>query len=43
MPVVLRFKGYRFEFYESDNDERAHVHACEEKRKAREVLACSEH
>jgi hypothetical protein len=26
MPVVLRVKGYRFEFYSSDRDERPHIH-----------------
>jgi Domain of unknown function (DUF4160) len=26
MPIVLRIKGYRFEFYASDEDEPPHVH-----------------
>jgi len=26
MPVVLRVKGYRFEFYASDADEPPHIH-----------------
>jgi hypothetical protein len=26
MPVILRLKGYRFEFYASDGDEPPHIH-----------------
>ena len=26
MPVVLRIKGFRFEFYSSDRDEPPHIH-----------------
>lgn len=26
MPVILRFKGYRFLFYEADIDEPPHIH-----------------
>jgi Domain of unknown function (DUF4160) len=26
MPVVLRTRGYRFEFYASDGDEPRHIH-----------------
>ena len=26
MPVVLRVKGYRFEFYASDSEEPPHIH-----------------
>ena len=35
MPVVLRVKGYRFRFYESDLDEPPHVHVRKERKKAK--------
>lgn len=35
MPVVLRIKGYRFEFYASDSDEPPHVHVKKNGRHAK--------
>lgn len=35
MPVVLRVKGYRFRFYESDLDEPPHVHVRKERKEAK--------
>jgi hypothetical protein len=35
MPVILRVKGYRFEFYASDADERRHVHVKKNGRHAK--------
>jgi len=35
MPVVLRFKGYKFWFYEADLGEPPHVHVGKEDREAK--------
>jgi hypothetical protein len=35
MPVVLRKKGYRFEFYSSDGDEPPHIHVKRRRRHAK--------
>ena len=39
MPVVLRVKGYRFWFYESDLNEPPHVHVGKEDDEAKFWLA----
>lgn len=35
MPVILRRRGYRFEFYSSDAAERAHVHVKKNGKRAK--------
>lgn len=35
MPVVLRVRGYRFEFYASDGDEPPHVHVKKDRKHAK--------
>ena len=35
MPVVLRERGYRFEFYASDMDERRHIHVKKDRKHAK--------
>lgn len=35
MPVVLRTRGYRFEFYASDADEPPHIHVTRSARRAK--------
>jgi len=35
MPVVLRFRGYRFWFYQADLDEPPHVHVGKEGKEAK--------
>jgi hypothetical protein len=35
MPIVLRTKGYRFEFYASDQDEPPHIHVKKDKKHAK--------
>ncbi len=35
MPVVLRTRGYRFEFYASDREERPHVHVKKNGKRAK--------
>jgi hypothetical protein len=35
MPVVLRTRSYRFEFYASDVDERPHVHVKKNGKRAK--------
>jgi hypothetical protein len=35
MPVVLRIKDYRFEFYASDNDEPPHIHVKKNGKRAK--------
>ncbi len=35
MPVVLRERGYRFEFYASDGDEPQHVHVKKDAKHAK--------
>ena len=35
MPVVLRIRGYRFEFYSSDRDEPPHIHVKKDDKHAK--------
>jgi hypothetical protein len=35
MPIVLRSKGYRFEFYASDGDEPPHIHVKKDAKQAK--------
>ena len=35
MPVILRFKGFKFWFYEADLDEPPHVHVGRENKEAK--------
>ena len=35
MPVVLRVRGYRFEFYASDRDEPQHIHVKKDRKHAK--------
>jgi hypothetical protein len=35
MPVVLRFRGYRFWFYEADLDEPPHIHVGKDGKEAK--------
>lgn len=35
MPVILRYKGFKFWFYEADLDEPPHVHVGKESKEAK--------
>lgn len=41
MPVILRLKGYRFEFFASDGDEPPHIHAKKSRKHAKYWLVPS--